>query len=315
MSISPKPRKDMASGASNLWRQISRNRGLYLLVLPLVIYFGVFYYAPLYGLQIAFKDFKPVLGITGSQWVGLKHLSKFLNSFSFESLLRNTLMLSLYGLVVNFPLAILLALVIHYIPGLRYKKLVQTATYAPYFVSTVVLVGMLFIFFAPESGMVNKLIVALGGTASDFVGSAQLFPHMYVWSGVWQRIGWNSIIYIAALTAVSPDLHEAATVDGASKLQRVWHVDFPAILPTAVIMLILDSGRIMSVGYEKVYLMQTSSNMLTSEIISTYVYKIGLQNAQYSYASAIGFFNNVVNCVLLVIVNRVANRLSGSGLW
>lgn len=300
---------------TSLWRRIVRNKGLYLLVLPLVIYFAVFYYAPLYGLQIAFKDFKPVLGITGSPFAGMKHLSKFLNSFSFVSLLRNTLTLSLYGLVVNFPLAILLALIIHYIPNLRFKKIVQTATYAPYFVSTVVLVGMLFIFFAPESGMVNKVIVALGGNASDFVGSASLFPHMYVWSGVWQRIGWNSIIYIAALTAVSPDLHEAATVDGATKLQRILHIDLPAILPTAVIMLILDSGRIMSVGYEKVYLMQTSSNLLTSEIISTYVYKIGLQNAQYSYAAAIGFFNNVVNCVLLLIVNKVANKLSGSGLW
>ena len=190
---------------TKLWIRISRNKGLYLLVLPLVIYFAVFYYTPLYGLQIAFKDFKPVLGILGSRWVGLKHINKFLNSFSFESLLRNTLTLSIYGLVVNFPLAIILAIIIHYIPNIKYKKVVQTATYAPYFVSTVVLVGMLFIFFAPESGMVNKLIVSMGGKARDFVGSADLFPHVYVWSGVWQRIGWNSIIYIAALTSVSPD--------------------------------------------------------------------------------------------------------------
>ncbi|MBQ6528051.1 MAG: sugar ABC transporter permease [Clostridia bacterium] len=299
----------------NIWIRVVRNKGLYLLVLPLVVYFGVFYYAPLYGLQIAFKNFKPVLGILGSPWVGLKHINKFLNSFSFESLLRNTLTLSVYGLVVNFPLAIMLAIIIHYIPNLKYKKVVQTATYAPYFVSTVVLVGMLFIFFAPESGMVNKVVVWMGGKAKDYVGSADLFPHVYVWSGVWQRVGWNSIIYIAALTSVSPDLHEAATVDGASKLQRIWHVDFPAIIPTAVIMLIMDCGRIMSLGYEKIYLMQTSSNLLTSEVISTYVYKIGLQNAQYSYAAAIGFFNNAINCILLVVVNKIANKLSGSGLW
>lgn len=297
------------------WRGIWRNRALYLFMLPMLVFFAVFYFSPLWGLQIAFRDFKASVGIWQSQWVGLKYFQQFIQSYSFWSLLKNTLTLSLYSLLVNFPLAIFLALVIQYLPGRKLKKLTQVATYAPHFISTVVLTGMLFVFFAPSSGIINNLIVALGGEAIDFMGSAKSFPHLYVWSGVWQNAGWNSIIYIAALTAVSPELHEAAVVDGASKLKRVLYIDLPAILPTAVIMLIMDCGRIMSLGYEKILLMQVSSNLAASEIISTYVYKIGIQGSQFSYSAAIGLFNNLINCALLVLVNRMARKFSDSSLW
>lgn len=295
----------------NIWK----NKALYVFILPLMIYLCVFNYMPMYGLQIAFKNYSPAKGIWGSPWVGMKYFDKFLTSYSFWNLLRNTLILSLYHLITSFPLAILLALIIHYTPTYRFKKLVQTATYAPHFVSTVVVVGMLFIFFAPSSGIVNNIIVKLGGTAYDYRGSAASFPHLYVWTGIWQHMGWNSIIYIAALVSVPPELHEAATVDGAGKFKRIIHVDLPAILPTAVIMLIMDCGRIMNLGHEKILLMQASSNLSASEVISTYVYKIGLQSAQFSYATAIGLFNNIINCILLVLVNFISNRLSGEGLW
>ena len=296
-------------------RKIWKNRVLYLFLVPMLLYFAIFYFSPLWGLQIAFRDFKPGRGILQSQWVGLKYFKQFVNSYSFWTLLKNTLVLSLYSLAVNFPLAILMAFVIQYIPKRWFRKLTQVATYAPHFVSTVVLTGMLFVFLAPNSGLINNLIVALGGRAKDFMGSAEAFPHLYVWSGAWQNVGWKSIIYIAALTGVSPELHEAAIVDGASKFQRVLHIDFPAILPTAITMLIMDCGRIMSLGYEKILLMQTSSNLATSQVISTYVYEIGIAGSQFSYSAAIGLFNNLINCFLLVLVNKISNRTTGNGLW
>lgn len=308
-------REEKRAHRQKLYKRIWANRALYAFMLPMLIFFAVFYFSPLWGLQIAFKDFKPGLGIWQSPWVGLKHIEKFVTSYHFESLLKNTLTLSLYSLVVNFPIAIIMALVIQYIPSLRFKKLTQVATYAPHFISTVVLSGMLFVFLAPSSGIVNKVIEALGGQAFDFMGSAAAFPHLYVWSGVWQNVGWKSITYIAALTSVPPELHEAAIMDGASKLQRVRYIDFPSILPTAVILLIMDCGRIMSLGYEKILLMQTSSNLAASQTISTYVYEVGIAGSQFSYSAAIGLFNNVINCILLLLVNRVAKKLSGNSLW
>lgn len=300
---------------SKTLKRIWGNRALYVFLLPMLVFFGIFYFSPLWGLQIAFKDFKPGLGILDSPWVGLKYIRQFIDSYYFGLLLKNTLTISLYGLIVNFPIAILMALVIQYIPQLRFKKVTQVATYAPHFISTVVLSGMLFVFLAPSSGIINNLIAALGGEAIDFMGSARAFPHLYVWSGVWQNAGWNSIIYIAALTGISPELHEAAIVDGASKLQRVRYIDLPSILPTAIIMLIMDCGRVMSIGYEKALLMQTSSNLEASQIISTYVYEIGIKGSQFSYSAAIGLFNNVINCILLLLVNRIARRVTGSSLW
>ena len=302
-------------GRNKTLKKIWENRTLYVFLLPMLIFFAVFYFSPLWGLQIAFKDFKPGLGVMASPWVGLKYIKQFVDSYYFWVLLRNTLTLSLYGLAVNFPIAILMALIIQYIPKLKFKKLTQVATYAPHFISTVVLSGMLFVFLAPSSGIINNLIVALGGKAIDFMGSAGAFPHLYVWSGIWQNAGWNSIIYIAALTGISPELHEAAIVDGASNLQRVRYIDLPSILPTAIIMLIMDCGRIMSLGYEKALLMQTSSNLDASQIISTYVYEVGIKGSQFSYSAAIGLFNNIINCVLLLLVNRLARKITGNSLW
>lgn len=299
----------------DMWKKIWQKRGLYLLVLPMLVFFAIFHFSPLWGLQIAFKNYRPVLGIDGSEWVGLKYFDKFIHSYSFGMLMKNTLVLSLYSLLVNFPVAIFLALVIQYIQSKNFRKVTQVATYAPHFISTVVLTGMLFVFFAPSSGIFNNMIVAIGGKAVDFMGSAEAFPHLYVWSGVWQNAGWNSIIYIAALTSVSPELHEAAIVDGATKFQRVLHIDLPSILPTAIIMLIMDCGRIMSLGYEKALLMQTSSNLRASQIISTHVYEIGIAGSQYSYSAAIGLFNNLINCALLILVNRISKKISGSSLW
>lgn len=288
---------------------------LYVLLLPAILFFFVFKYLPMYGVQIAFRDFMPTLGIWGSEWVGLEHFKRFFTGFNFITLLSNTLMLSLYQLAVSFPIPIILALSINYIHSARFKRATQLAVYAPYFISTVVLVGMLNIFFSLNDGLVNQVIQMLGGTPKLFLGSESLFRHFYVWSNVWQTMGWNSIIYIAALSGVSPELHEAATIDGATKLQRVYHVDLPKIMPTIIIMLILNVGMIMSLGFEKAYLMQNDMILGTSEIISTYVYKVGLIDAQYSFSTAVDVFNSIVNMILLVTMNKISDKLSGSSLW
>ncbi len=269
----------------------------------------------MYGLQIAFKNFTPAKGYLGSDWVGFKHFNKFFNSYHFWTLLKNTLFLSIYHLIVSFPFPIFLALVLNYTPFHKLKKITQTVTYAPYFISMVVMVGMMFVFFLPTTGIVNVVIRSLGKETIDFLGDPKMFRHMYVWSGIWQSTGWSSIIYIATLASVSPELHEASIVDGANKFQRIWYIDIPSILPTAVIILILNAGRIMNVGFEKTFLMQTASNLSRSEVISTYVYKVGIMGVQYSYAAAIGLFNNVINFSVLLIVNKISNKVADSGLW
>ena len=297
------------------WKLIKRNYVLYLFLFPALLYVAVFNYAPLFGLQIAFKDFRPAQGVWGSKWVGFDNFVKFVSSYSFWTLLKNTLTLSIYQLIVCFPFPIILALILNYTPSFGLKKITQTMTYIPHFLSTVVLVGMLFIFFSPGTGVVNHVINRLGGNTIDFLGTARNFPHMFVWSACWQNVGWSSIIYVSALAGVSKEVHEAAMVDGANKLQRIWHVDLPALLPTIITLLILQSGQIMSVGYEKVYLMQSAGNLSTSEIISTYVYKMGIQGAQYSYATAIGLFNNVINLIIILSVNKISDKITGMGLW
>lgn len=296
--------------------QMKRNWLLYLFLLPAIVYIAVFSYAPMYGLQIAFKNFRLAQGITGSEWVGLKWFKKFIESTKFLSILKNTLTVSIYSLVVNFPLPIILALILNNVKNAKFKKFAQTITYLPHFISVVVLVGMMSIFFSPNSGIIVSILRFFGvEQIPNLMGDPDAFKHMYVWSGVWQSIGWNSIIYMAALTGVDPALHEAAKIDGANKLQRIWNIDLPAIMPTMAIMLIMSFGKIMSVGYEKVYLMQNSLNLSAAEVISTYVYKMGLLNRQYSYSAAIGMFNNVINFVLVITVNKIVKKLSGSGLW
>ncbi len=294
---------------------MKRNYELYFFLLPAVVFIALFMYAPLYGLQIAFKTYRTGDGIWGSPWVGLYWFEQFFNSPRSWQIIGNTLTISIYSLVVSFPFPIILAIILNYIKNLKFKRFSQTVTYMPYFISTVVLVGMMELFFSPSSGFINTIIKMFGGEAIYFMGEPKYFQHMYVWSGLWQSIGYSSIIYIAALSGVSPELHESAVIDGANILQRIWHIDIPSIMPTMVILLILSLGNIMNVGYEKVYLMQNDMTTNVSEVISTYVYKIGLVNAQFSFSTAIGLMNNVVNFIVLVIANTTANKIFGSGLW
>ena len=285
------------------------------MLLPALAYFLSFCYGPRYGAQIAFRNFNARDGITGSAWVGFAHFERFFRSPYFGSLLRNTFVISIYGLLAGFPLPILLALSLNELKGTKVKKLAQTVTYAPYFISTVVMCGMLIAFLNPNTGIINKLIAALGGEPVPFLSEAALFPSIYVWSGVWQGTGWGSGIYFASLSGVDPQLLEAATLDGATRWQKIWYVNLPALMPTIVIMLIMNCGSLLSVGYEKAFLLQNALNLETSEVISTYVYKTGLVSAQYSFSTAIGLFNSVVNLILLVTVNAVSRRIGENSLW
>lgn len=296
---------------------LKRYWGLYILLLPTLVYAAIFLYGPMYGLLIAFKDYNARLGVTGSPWADpfYRYLERFFTSYNCGKLIQNTLTLSLYTLAASFPLPILFALALNQLPNGPYKKIVQTVSYAPHFISTVVLVSMLNVLLAPSSGVVNHLITGLGGQPFYFMGNEGAFKHVYVWSGIWQSLGWSSIIYVAALAGVNPELHEAAVMDGATKLQRIVHVDLPSIMPTAVTMLILNTGSIMSVGFEKAFLMQNNLNTGASEIISTYVYKVGILNGQFSYSAAIGMFNSVVSCSMVLLVNWISRRTTDSSLW
>lgn len=292
-----------------------RNWQLYLLIAPVLGYFIVFHYIPMYGVQIAFKDYIASKGITGSPWVGLKHIERFFDSFYFARILWNTLGIGVYELIAGFPVPIVLALLLHEVRSSKFRRFVQTVTYAPHFLSTVVVVGMLMMFLSPVSGLVNAVIVWLGGQPVAFLTEPSWFKSIYVWSGVWQSMGWSSIIYLAALSGIDPQLHEAAKVDGAGRLKRMWHINLPGIAPTIVVLLILNIGSILGVGFEKVFLMQNSLNMEASDVIATNVYRSGILGAQYSYSAAVGLFNAVVNFVLLLTVNRIARKMGGSSLW
>ena len=295
--------------------EVKRHWQLYLMLVLPVTYLLIFAYIPMGGAIIAFKDYSIRGGIWGSDWVGLKHFKNFFTTPDFRNLMRNTLILSLYSLIISFPMPILLALAINEMRGRHYKKMVQMVTYLPYFISTVVLVGIMQNIFSVRTGLVNNMITLLGGTAVDFMGKPELFRSLYVWSGVWQGMGYSAVIYIAALASVDISQTEAAIIDGAGRFARVWNVDIPAIMPTIVIQLILAVGSIMSLGFEKVYLMQNPVNMQSSEIISTFVYKRGLINFQYSYATAVGLFNSVCNLVLIVLANMFSKKVNETSLW
>ena len=297
------------------WKLVKQNYQLYIFLIPAIVFIVLFMYTPLYGLQIAFKNYRPGDGIWGSAWVGIKWFEKFFSTPRCWEIIRNTLTISIYSLVAGFPFPIVLAIILNYVKNLKFKKFAQTITYMPYFISTVVLVAMMSLFFSPSSGFVNTIIQSFGGEPIYFMGISSLFPHMYVWSGIWQSMGYSSIIYIAALSGVSPELHESAVIDGANILQRIWHIDIPTILPTMIILLIMSLGNVMNVGYEKVYLMQNDLIADVSEIISTYVYKIGLVNNQFSFSTAIGLMNNLINFTILVAANKISNKIFGSGLW
>lgn len=295
--------------------QILGNWELYLFMLPAVLYFLVFHYAPMYGIQIAFKNFIPSRGITGSEWVGFDHFERFFNSYYFWDLIWNTFSISFYELAIGFPLPIILALAFNEIRNGKFKKTVQTVTYAPHFISVVVMAGMIITFLSPSNGMIVMLIEALGFNAPLFLTDPAWFKTMYVLSGVWQSTGWGTIIYLAALSGVDPQQHEAAIVDGASRFKRVLNINLPSILPTITIMLILNMGNILTVGYEKILLLQNSLNLEASDVISTYVYRAGLVDAQYSFSTAVGLFNSLINVFLLVSVNWIARRTSENSLW
>jgi len=291
---------------------------LYVFLLIPVIYLLVFKYYPMLGLQLAFKRFNIRDGVWGSPWIGFDHFVKFFNSYQFKRVITNTITVSLYGLLSGFPLPILLALSMNSITSKRFKKFTQTVTYLPYFISVVVLVGILFQVLAPRGGLIVNLFGGLiKSEFPDLMANPGLFKHLYVWSGNWQYMGYNSIIYVAALAGVDPELHEAAQIDGASRFKRVLHIDFPTILPTASVLLIMSAGRIMTVGFEKVYLMQNPLNISASEVITTYVYKVGLGTAttDFSYGTAIGLFNSLINLILIVLVNQLAKRWGETSLF
>ena len=297
------------------WIRIKRNWGLYLLMVPAIIIFICFTYLPMYGVIIAFKNFKPAQGIWGSSWAGLKYFERYFSSYMFSNTIRNTLVISIYTIAVTFPLPIFLALMCNQMYARRFKKFFQVSTYLPHFISTVVMCGMIILFLSPSSGVIPKLCSMVGIRTGDLMGNANAFSSIYVWTEAWQLVGWDSIMYIAALSAVDPQLYEAAVVDGANKWQKMRYIDIPMLIPTAVTLFILRSGSVMSVGFEKVYLLQNDLNIASSEIISTYVYKMGLQSNQYSYSAAIGLFNNVVNFVLLLTVNQIARRMGDTSLF
>ncbi|MEN1989474.1 MULTISPECIES: ABC transporter permease [Paenibacillus] len=296
-------------------KSLKKHWELYLLVLPPVLYLLIFKYIPMVGVQIAFKDFSVVKGIWDSPWVGLKHFEAFFESPNFWLLIKNTIGISFYSLLAGFPIPILLALALNEIRTGFFKKSVQMVTYAPHFISTVVMVSIIILMLSPHVGVVDRLFSFLGFPMTNFMGIPEYFKSIYVWSGVWQGMGYSSIIYIAALASVDPSLYEAARMDGASRLRKIWHIDIPALVPVTVIMLILSLGSIMGVGFEKIFLMQNPLNTSASEVISTYVYKVGLIGANFSFSSAVGLFNSIINLILLVVVNAISRKVSQNSLW
>lgn len=300
--------------AQSFKRNFLLNWQLYIFLLPALTYFFVIHYIPMYGVQIAFKNFIANKGITGSPWVGFEHFERFFRSYYFWRLLKNTLIINLYQLLL-FPLPIIFALMLNEVRNGWFKKWSQTLTYAPHFISVVVVVGMIVAFLDPATGIINYIIATLGGEPVSFMTSPKWFRHIYVWSGEWQSLGWGTIIYLAALAGVNPELHEAARVDGATRMQQIRHINIPSILPTVVILFILNIGKFMSIGFEKVLLMKNNLNSETSDIIQTFVYEVGLLEGQYSFAAAIGLFDSVINIILLIVVNQIARKTSDNSLW
>lgn len=296
-------------------RKIKSNIPLYVLLFPSIILLIMFAYIPMLGLVIAFKDYSPANGILNSPWVGFKYFTQFFNSVQFGTTMMNTLKISIYSILVGFPLPILLALLCNQLRTGKFKKVFQVTTYLPHFISTMVMCGMIILFLSPNSGLIANIFKSLGWTMPNLLSKPESFAGVYVWSDVWQHIGWDSIIYLAALSAIDPTYYEAATMDGASRIQKILNIDLPLLLPTAMILLILRAGSLLSIGFEKVLLLQNPLNLAGSEVISTYVYKVGMQNFQYSYSTAIGLFNTVVNLIILLSVNWFSKRYTKTGLF
>ena len=317
----PSIRKESIKMLKRLKKKYSRWWQLYVLILLPFVYIIVFKYIPMAGLQMAFRRFDFQGGIWGSQWVGLDNFQRFLTNYQFKRVFINTLILAMYSVLAGFPIPVIFALALNSVTNRYFKKTTQTITYLPHFISTVVLVGIFKQMLHPGIGIYGKLSMALDQRPIDLFASVDAFSHIYVWTGVWQQFGWGSVIYMANLTSVSPELHEAAQIDGATRFQRVMHVDLPALLPTIIITLILRTGSIMSIGFEKVYLMQTDLNLRASEVISTYVYKLSLgastqgSRPDYSYATAVDLFNAIINLTLITLVNSLSKRVTENSLW
>ena len=310
-----KPRASVAAGLRRTLLKIQRHWQLYLVIAVPMAFLVIFNYIPMVGVQIAFRNYNPIGGMWGSPWIGLQEFQFFFQSPYFLPLIQNTLTLSLYALLVGTPATIILALALNEVTNATFKRTVQMVTFAPYFISTVVLIGMIFIILAPDTGVIGLVAGLFGVPAPNLLADPNAFPSLYVWSGVWQETGYGAVIYLAALANVNLELYEAARVDGASRWQKILHIDLQAIKPTVIILTILSVGNLMGIGFEKVYLLQNPLNLNTSEIIATYVYKNGLLDANFSFAAAVGLFNSVINFILIVIVNLVARRISEISLF
>lgn len=301
--------------AFRLKKELTKNWILYLMILPVAVYYIIFAYVPMYGIQIAFKDFIPRRGFFGSEWIGFEHFERFFSGYNFWLLIGNTITISLYSLLVGFPIPIAFALLLNYLKNQKFKKTVQMVSYAPFFISVVVMCGMITIFLQSDTGIFNVVRSWFGLESVSLLSRPEYFKSIYVWSGVWQGVGWSSIIYIAALSGVDYEMHEAAIIDGATKPQRIWHIDLPSIKPTIVMLLILNLGQLMSVGFDKIFLLQNPLNMSASDVISTYVYRVGLINIDYGYSTAVSLFNSAINIVLLITVNKIAKKTTSHSLW
>lgn len=299
---------------SRLRQDLIRHKGLYLMLLPIVIYYIVFHYYPMYGAQIAFRDFLPKKGILGSPWVGFKHFASFFNSVYFERLIRNTLEINILNLLIGFPAPIILALMLNEVRNSIFKRTIQTVSYLPHFISMVVIGGLILEFTATD-GVITNIMTLFGYPKENLMINPDLFKPIYIISEIWQGIGWGSIIYIAAISGINAELYEAARIDGAGRWKQMLHVTLPGIMPTIITMLVMRIGSMMSLGYEKIILIYNSSIYETADVISTYVYRKGLLEQSYSFSTAVGLFNSVINLILLVCANKVCKKLTGHGLW
>ncbi len=306
-------KKTLATRAKLYW---SRNWQLWLMLFPAMLYIFIFCYIPMYGVQLAFREYSFTAGITGGKFVGLKYFMQYFESPMFATTLKNTFIIAFTSIIISFPAPIILAMLINQIRGYKWKKTLQTTVYIPYFISVVVLVSMINIMFADGSGVISNFLksIHLVAESTNILGKESAFVPLYVLTGVWQTMGWNSIIFIAALSSVDTQLYDACKIDGANRWQTMWNIDFPAILPTIIILLILNMGNILNVAFDKVFLMQNSLNLGASQVISTYVYTVGIKSSQFSFGAAVGLFNTLINFVFLLVTNALAKRTTGSGL-
>ena len=309
-----KKQKRSESWSTMVTKDFWRNKSLYLMILPVVVYFICFHYMPMYGAIIAFKDFKPQIGIMGSPWVGLEHFVKFFTNPSFGEILWNTLRISLTSLVFGFPAPVILALLINEIRSTRFAKLVQNATYLPHFISLVVICGLIRD-FTMDTGIINTMLSFFGFERKSLLNYPEYFTTIYVASDIWQQVGWDSIVYLAALTSVDPQLYESADLDGANGWKKALHITLPGIMPTVATMLILRVGSLLNVGFEKIILLYNNATLSVADVISTYVYRKGLIDLDWSYSAATGLFNSVINFIFLITMNKISTKVNDVGLW